>query len=317
MSAPSALRARRAVPVSETALPLHELQGPEGAPVIAVLGGISATRHVASSGSHRSVGWWEPVVGDGRAIDSSRHRVLGVDWLDGGRDSRGRPARIVTTRDQADALAARLDALGVDRLRAIVGASYGGMVALAFAAAYPARVERLVVISAAHESTPMSTALRALQRQVVELGLATGRGRDALRIARGIAMTTYRTAGEFAERFPLARDDAHRGFEVERYLAHAGRKFAVAFTPERFLALSLSADLHRVEPAAVRTPATIVAADGDTLVPRAQLVALAAGLGAPARLVRLATRHGHDAFLADPERIGHIITTALSNRIFR
>lgn len=316
MNAPSALRGRRALPVSETPLPTHELQGRDGAPVVAVLGGISATRHVASSDSDRSVGWWEPVVGDGRAIDSSRHRVLGVDWLDGGRDSRGRPARVVTTRDQAHALAARLDALGVDRLRAIVGASYGGMVALAFAAAYPARVERLVVISAAHESTPMSTALRALQRQVVELGLATGRGRDALRIARGIAMTTYRTAEEFAERFPLP-DGADNGFEVERYLAHAGRKFAAAFTPERFLALSLSADLHRVEPPAVRTPATIVAADGDTLVPRAQLVALAEGLGAPARLVRLATRHGHDAFLADPERIGDIITTALGNRIFR
>ena len=316
MSATALPLVRRA-PAAVPPLPDHELIGPHGAPVVAVLGGISASRHVASSASDATPGWWEPVVGDGRAIDLARHRVLGVDWLDGGRDARGLPARVVTTRDQADALAARLDLLGIDRLRAIVGASYGGMVALAFAAAYPDRVERLVAISAAHESAPMSTALRVLQRQVVELGVATGRGRDALRIARGIAMTTYRTAAEFADRFPLDGSEGERGFEVERYLAHAGLKFADSFTPERFLALSLSADLHRVRPRDVRTPATIVAADGDTLVPRAQLVTLARELGAPARLVRLATRHGHDAFLTDPDRIGPIVSTALSNRIFR
>lgn len=313
----SALPVPRRAQVSVPTLPAHELIGPHGAPVIAVLGGISASRHVASSANDATPGWWEPVVGVGRAIDLARHMVLGVDWQDGGRDARGLAARVVTTRDQADALAARLDRLGIHRLRAIVGASYGGMVALAFAAAYPDRVERLVVISAAHESTPMSTALRALQRQVVELGVATGRARDALRIARGIAMTTYRTATEFADRFPLDGSEGDRGFEVERYLAHAGLKFAASFTPERFLALSLSADLHRVRPHDVRTPATIVAADGDTLVPRAQLVTLARELGAPARLVRLATRHGHDAFLTDPDRVGPIVSTALSNRIFR
>ena len=313
----TALPVPRRAPVPVPTLPGHELIGPHGAPVIAVLGGISASRHVASSANDATPGWWEPVVGEGRAIDLARHRVLGVDWLDGGRDARGLAARVVTTRDQADALAARLDLLGIHRLRAIVGASYGGMVALAFAAAHPDRVERLVVISAAHESAPMSTALRALQRQVVELGVATGRARDALRIARGIAMTTYRTATEFADRFPLDGSEGERGFEVERYLAHAGLKFAASFTPERFLALSLSADLHRVRPHDVRTPATIVAADGDTLVPRAQLVTLARELGAPARLVRLATRHGHDAFLTDPDRVGPIVSTALSNRIFR
>lgn len=298
-------------------LPGHELTGAEGAPVIAVLGGISASRHVASADAEGRSGWWDTLVGPGRAIDLGRYRVLGVDWLDGGRDAHGLPARVVTTRDQADALAARLDRLGIPQLHAIVGASYGGMVALAFAAAHRGRVRRLVVISAAHESAPMSTALRALQRQVVELGLATGRGQEALRIARGIAMTTYRTAAEFADRFPPDGREGREGFAVERYLAHAGRKFAAAFTPERFLALSLSADLHRVEPEEVHAPATIVAADGDALVPRSQLVTLARELGAPARLVRLATRHGHDAFLTDPDRIGPILSTALSNRIFR
>ena len=310
----------------------YELAGPAGAPLVVALGGISAHRHVVATAENPAPGWWEPVVGPGGGIDTERFRVLGVDFLDGGRRRDGRPARTVTTHDQADALARVLDRLGERRVHAIVGASYGGMVALAFAERYPERVERLVVIGAAHESHPMSTALRAMQRRVVELGLETGRTADALAIARGIAMTTYRTAREFGERFgPDApdADDAPSGdasasgctttdvsevdspFAVERYLLHCGARFAGRFPAERFLALSLSTDLHRVDPRALRTPMVLVAAEGDTLVPESQLADLAARAGAPARVLRVPTRYGHDAFLTEPTRIARILRAAL------
>jgi len=292
----------------------HELVGPAGAPIVVALGGISADRHVVASETNAAQGWWEPVVGPGGGVDTTRFRVLGVDFLDGGRDGSGRPARTVTTHDQADALARVLDRLGEARVHAIVGASYGGMVALAFAERYPERLERLVVVSAAHESHPMSTALRAMQRRVVELGLETGRTADALAIARGIAMTTYRTAREFGERFgpDAAGADAEESeFPVERYLAHCGERFAERFRAERFLALSLSADLHRVDPAALRTPTVLVAAEGDTLVPETQLAELAARAGGPTRLLRVPTRYGHDAFLTEPTKIGRILAAAL------
>src|SRR6202165_3974404 len=100
------------------------LVGPRGAPVIAVLGGISASKHVTSSASDPSPGWWEDVVGPGRAIDTRRFRVLGVDYV-----TSGQSASPVTTTDQAEVLAAALDQSGVRSLRAVVGASYGGMVA--------------------------------------------------------------------------------------------------------------------------------------------------------------------------------------------
>ena len=113
-------------------LPKFELIGPSGAPLVVVLGGISASRHVVATEHDPSPGWWETVVGPGRAIDTTRLRVLGVDYLDGGRGSDGRPKRIVSTHDQADAIAAVLDRLSVERAHALIGASYGGMVALAF-----------------------------------------------------------------------------------------------------------------------------------------------------------------------------------------
>lgn len=288
----------------------HEIVGPANAPLIVVLGGISATRHVSE--------WWSEIVGAGRAIDTNRYRVLGIDFLDGGRRPDGRPHRTVTTHDQADAIARVLDTIGVERVHAFVGASYGGMVGLAFAERYPNRIDRLVAISAPHEPHPMSTALRALQRNIVKLGLDSGRVSEGLAIARGLAITTYRSAREFAERFesaPVEKRDGDATFDVEKYLAHHGERFAARWAAERFLALSLSGDLHRVDPTRITTPTVIVAAEGDSIVPGEQLEALANSINAPTRLVHLASVRGHDAFLTEPVALGNILEVAIATTL--
>lgn len=288
-------------------LPAHEIVGSPDGPVVVALGGISATRRVTQ--------WWRDVAGPRRALDTDRFRVLGVDFLDGGAGPDGRPERIVTTHDQADALVAVLDALGIERVHAIAGASYGGMVALAFAERYPDRVERLVAISAPASPHPLTTGIRAIQRRLVELGLETGRASDALALARALAMTTYRSAREFAERFdatPSTLTHADAVFPAEAYLRHHGAKFGSSWNPARFLALSLSADLHRVDPARITTPTLLVAAEGDTVVPREQLELLAAGIAAPVRLADLATLTGHDAFLTEPAQVGALLATTLT-----
>ena len=296
-------------------LPTYELTGPDDAPLVVVLGGISATRHVTSTSFDPATGWWEALVGEQRAIDTTQFRVLSFDYVDGGEAPDGRPLRTVSTHDQADALSSLLHALEVQRAHALVGASYGGMVALAFAERYPERVDRLVVISAPHEPHPLSTAVRALQRRVVELGLDTGKTHEALVLARALAMTTYRSAREFAERFdstPLVHGGRDATFAVERYLRHHGEKFAARWRPSRYLALSLSGDLHQVDPRDVHTPSVLVAAEGDLIVPGEQMEQLAAQLAGPARLVHVATTHGHDAFLTEPTEFGRILTDALT-----
>jgi homoserine O-acetyltransferase len=296
-------------------IPRHTLVGKTGAPIVVVLGGISASRHVVFGGSPSTPGWWSTIAGEGKAIDITRFRVLGLDFMDGGRDATGRPRRTVTTHDQALFLARVLRSIGVEKAHAVVGSSYGGMVALAFAERFPAMLGRLVAISAPHESHPMSTALRTLQRRIVELGLDTGRAADALAIARGIAMTTYRSAGEFAERFSsLPIPGARRGepqFPVEAYLRDRGARFVEAMRPERFLALSLSTDLHRVDPSRITTPTTIVAAEGDTIVPRPQLDQLAARLRGASHFKEIPTRVGHDAFLVETARVSAIVSAAI------
>lgn len=286
----------------------YELVGPTGGPVVAVLGGISATKHVTSSASDPRAGWWENVVGVQRAIDTTGFRVISFDYLD-----RGVANAPVTTDDQAHALAAALDHAGIDRLHSVVGASYGGMVALAFGAAFPARANRLIVIGAAHQSDPMATALRHLQRRVVELGAATGHERDGLSIARGIAMTSYLTPRYFEER--IDHDSLQDVKTVEdrigRYLKARGEQFADQWTSERYNALSLSLDLHSVRPEEITVPTSVVAITSDRLVPIAQSRELATRLGGPSQLIELDSFFGHDAFLGDWSRIAPFIEELL------
>jgi homoserine O-acetyltransferase/O-succinyltransferase len=272
-----------------------EIVGPNDAPVVAVLGGISASRHVTS--------WWKEFVGPEKAIDTNEFRVLSIDYRASGRDNRP-----VTTYDQALALTEALDVAGVGTVRAIVGASYGGMVALSFGALAPERVERLVVIGAAHESAPIAIAVRVLQRSIVELGLKTGRGYDALVIARGLAITTYTSADEFSNRFES------RAHDVADYLMEAGERFADRCTPERFLALSQSLDLHKVRPEEIFVPTTLIAVEEDALVPIAQARELAARISASCDFIELQSMHGHDTFLNAPELIAPFVTRSLESQ---
>jgi homoserine O-acetyltransferase len=279
-----------------------EIIGPPDAPVVAVLGGISASRHVTSTPANPERGWWEEFVGRDKTIDTNQFRVLSIDYR-----STGRTDRALTTYDQALALTSALDAAGIEKLRAIVGASYGGMVALTFGAIAPQRVERLVVIGAAHESAAIATALRILQRRVVELGLSTGRGHDGLVIARGLAMTTYSSAEEFSNRFER---DASR-HSIANFLTDSGKRFADRCTPERFLALSESLDRHSVTPEEILVPTTLIAVEEDALVPIAQVRELAARIAAPCELIELQSQYGHDTFLHAPELIVPFVARSL------
>src|SRR5579864_221962 len=208
--------------------PLHE-------PLV-VLGGISANCFPALR-PDGSPGWWSELVGEGRPLDSRQYYVIGIDFA---ADDFG--VNAPSTIEQARILAAALDTIGMDRPVSIIGASYGGMVALALAIAEPERVGRLAIISAAAEPHPASTAARELQRRVVSLGLLAGRGDEALAIARGMAMLTYRTPAEFQVRFDGGIDEetALCSSKPGAYLRARGQAFCAVMSPGRFLSLSAS-----------------------------------------------------------------------------
>lgn len=271
--------------------------------IVGALGGISAHKVIWGPD-----GWWNELAGPDKAIDPTLHTLVGIDWREPVGDE------VVSTADQADHLAHTLDSQGIERLDTLFGSSFGGNVALAFAARHPDRVGRLVIIGAAHRSHPMATALRALQRRVVLLGLESGQARQALEIARGIAMTTYRTAKEFAGRFET-RPDVTGTFPVERYLEHHGTQYATRNTPQRFLGLSLALDLHEVDPAEIRTPALLIAFEGDAIAPPWQMAELRDRLAGPAELVVLESIYGHDAFLKSSEAYATLLRSQLLENV--
>ena len=131
------------------------LGDPSNPPVL-VLGGISANCFPATRPDGR-LGWWPGLVGADCLIDPNDFYILGVDFAG---DETG--ASAPTTADQARIVAAALDVIGIARPVFVIGASYGAMVGLALAEAEPERIDRLVVISAAAEPHPASTAAREL-----------------------------------------------------------------------------------------------------------------------------------------------------------
>ena len=203
------------------------LIGNRRGPLVAVLGGISAHRVVAGD----AAAWWPQIVGAGLGVDTRQYCVLGMDYL-GGRGDSSTPsgdsstppgdsstptgARFppISSYDQADALGRIVRHLGSSSLHAILGASYGGMVALCFAERYPAEVQRMVIVSAADKPQALSTAWRSVQRQIVREAIARGEGAAGLKLARALAMTTYRSSSEFSRRFDAAPTRSPRGFSI-------------------------------------------------------------------------------------------------------
>jgi homoserine O-acetyltransferase len=291
--------------------------GPEGAPVIATLGGISAGRFVTPAAGEK--GWWSEIVGPGKAIDTNSVRVLGIDFLGGSGATTGpragqRDFPSISSYDQAELLRRLVDHLSIPVLAAIVGASYGGMVALAFAERHPKCVEKIVVISAADRANPLSTAWRSVQRAIVRYALSKDDGPEGLRLARALAMATYRSPQEFMARFadPPSVESGRYVFPVEKYLLARGDAYANTYLPEAFVCLSESIDLHRIDASAIAVPTALVAVKEDQLVPIGDMRALHERLGERGKLFEISSLFGHDAFLKEKDELRAIFARVLT-----
>ncbi|MCQ8185993.1 alpha/beta fold hydrolase [Parvularcula maris] len=265
---------------------------------ILVLGGISAGRRVTSCDD----GWWGELVGPQRAVCCDRDLIIGADYLPehGGQAKRLRP------EDFANLFLKALRDEGVEELGAVIGASFGGMVALAMARLAPARIGRLAVVCAAHRPHPMATAVRHIQRQILELTEGTNREAEGVGLARQLAMTTYRSAEEFGSRFGPGGED------LEAYLKHHGDRYASTVSAARYRTLSAAIDAHSEDPSLIKVPTTVIAAEGDQLVPLELAQELAARLPKLDRYEVIPTRYGHDAFLKETAAIAPILKGMLS-----
>ncbi len=262
--------------------PTPVLTGPDDAPTILVLGGISAPA---------APSWWPGIAGPGCALDTERVRLLGMSF-DGH-----------STQQQAEHILRTLDDLGIDRLHAAVGCSYGGMVCLALAALAPDRLQQLVVVAAAHRPHALAAGWRRVQQRILAFADDLGAPEQGVALARMLAMTTYRGARGLDDRF-----DAD---SVGDWLDHHGRTYASATSNARYLRLSRAIDAHRVDPRDLVVPLTLIGFDSDQLAPPWLLAELAGRAAGPVDLHILPSPHGHDAFLLEVDALAAHLRAAV------
>lgn len=285
---------------------LGRIYGKPGAPLIVIPGGISASRFLADN-KENGHGWWMDLVFPGGPIDLNRYQVLGLDLAPSGQNINKRVT--ITTHDQANRLAAILDDMGVETAHAAIGTSYGGMVLLAFAENHPERFERLCLLGATHRPFPMGVAWRGIERRIIELGIEAGDINGGLKLARELAMTTYRSAEEFSRRFTGEQlSNRPLRFDVDGYLENCGAKYHEIMPAMRFLALSESIDLHTVDPRKITTPTLLIATRSDQLAPPSEIALLNDQLAGPSEMVTIDSIYGHDSFLKEYDALGPLIT---------
>lgn len=285
----------------------YEVVGGDDAPVIVAAGGISAGRHAVASREFAEPGWWQAQAG---SLGLPGYRLLSFDWV--GAD--GAIDRAIDPADQAEALVRLLDDLCVPKLAGFVGASYGAMVGLHVASRFPDRCGPLLAISGSGAPHPYSSACRSLQRRAIAFGETIGDRASGVALARAMAMLTYRTPAEFADRFaaPPRIEDGRLRVAADDYLDHHGNRHVRRMSAIAYRRLSESIDLHRVDPGAVCVPARFVAVDSDALVPAADIEAFAQAVpGATFR--RIGSRFGHDAFLKEDAAIAAILDDFLAS----
>ncbi|TAN05568.1 MAG: homoserine O-acetyltransferase [Rhodanobacteraceae bacterium] len=238
---------------------------------VLILTGLSPSAHAARNPTDDSPGWWEDLVGPGKAIDTDRWFVICANSLGSCKGSSG-PASInpatgepwrlefpeLSLEDVGNAGFELVCGLGIERLATLIGCSMGGMSALGCLAHHPGFARAHVSVCTAPRAQPFAIAIRSLQREAIRLDPNWNEGRyddehypeTGMNIARKLGVITYRSALEWSGRFgrirldPDARDDEPFGaeFEIESYLNAHARRFTRSFDPNCYLYLSRASD---------------------------------------------------------------------------
>jgi homoserine O-acetyltransferase/O-succinyltransferase len=289
----------------------------------------------ALTGSADVEAWWGPLVGPGRALDTSRHAIVSANLLGGCYGSTGpaewkaeRGGRFpdLTPVDLARAHVPLLEHLGVRRLALVTGGSLGGMVALQWGRVTSIPTERLVVFAAPAAASPQAIGWNAVQRMSIEADPAwsggdylAGQGPAAgLAAARALAMITYRSAAEYQARFGRMSSRSEGVFDVEHYLRRQGDKLVARFDAASYVALMRSMDLQDVGDLATAARETArqvervigVGIDSDILYPASEVrdwVAAYQAAGGGAEYREIASLYGHDAFLIEWDQVERML----------
>ncbi|MFJ2841479.1 homoserine O-acetyltransferase [Streptomyces griseofuscus] len=322
---------------------------PDASNAVLVLHALTGDSHVTGPAGpgHPTPGWWEPLVGPGRPLDTDRWFVVAPNVLGGcqgstgpssarpdGRRAWGGAFPFLTQRDQVAAEAALADALGIDRWALVAGGSMGGMRAVEWAASYPDRTGALLLLATTGAASAEQIAWAGIQLRAIRTD-PDWRGGDyhdaargphtGLGLARRLAHVTYRSEPELATRFgraPQGAEHPWRGgrYQVDSYLDHHAEKLVSRFDAASYVVLTEAMNAHdtgrsrgglRSALARVTAPTLVAGVDSDRLYPLAQQHELAAAIPGADRTRVVQSPYGHDGFLIETEQVGALVTELL------
>lgn len=314
---------------------------------VLILHALSGDAHAAGLDiEQKNPGWWDSMIGPGRAFDTNKYFVISSNVIGGCKGSTGpssiNPATgrryaldfpIVTINDMADAQKRLIDHLGIDKLLTAVGGSMGGMLALSWLVRYPDRIRSAIPIATAIKHGPQQIAFNEVGRQAIMADPHWNSGNyyggplpaKGLAVARMIGHITYMSDLSMEEKFGRQRKDEAEPFkftadyEVEGYLRYRGDSFVKRFDANSYLYITKAMDNFDATQwrplqdslQGLKTKVLVIAFKSDWLYPAYQskeIVKACKRSGIETTYCEIDSTCGHDAFLLEIEEETHLIS---------
>ncbi len=346
------------LPELQVAYESYGALSPAGDNVIYICHALTGDAHAAGyhSPQDKKSGWWDAMIGPGKGIDTNRFHVICANILGGCMGTTG-PSSIdprtgvpygssfptITTGDMVHVQYLLLQHLGIKRLAAVIGGSFGGMQVMEWIRRYPLVADKGVCIASAMSLSAQALAFDIVGRNAIQADPAWAAGDyygktqapvQGLAQARMIGHITYLSSENMKRKFgrekkairePLPRFATP--FQVESYLDYQGSKFVGRFDANSYLHITEAMDIFDLaenyadpveafRPVAPHVHVLVVALSSDWLFPPEQSLAVARALVCAGKHVSyclLPSHYGHDAFLVEVERLGDVLRTFLES----
>lgn len=300
-------------------------------------------------------GWWEIVIGPGKALDSEKYFIICSNVLGGCKGTTG-PSSInpktnkpygldfpvITIKDMVNVQKKLIDSFNINQLVAVIGGSMGGMQVLEWVVEYPKMMKKAVAIATTGMSSPQQIAFNEVGRQAIfsdpnwlggnyyESGKIPENG---LSLARMIAHITYLSDESMDIKFGRDLQDKDEisydfsiDFQVESYLKHQGETFVKRFDANSYLFITKAVDLFDLSVnnslidgfKDIEAKMEIISVDSDWLYPTEQSTEIVTALNAnniETTFSEIKSNYGHDAFLLEKGQLNHILSKFLAENI--
>ena len=318
---------------------------------ILILHALTGNAHVA--GFHqgeKDPGWWDNMIGHGKAFDTDRYFVICSNVIGGCQGSTG-PSSInpktnkpygldfplITIKDMVEAQSRLVRSLGISKLLCVAGGSMGGMQVLQWTVSFPEMVQTAIPIATSARHSPQQIAFNEVGRQAIMADHAWKEGQyyghaapsRGLAVARMIGHITYMSDVSMAEKFGRRVKEERPekkfspDFEVEGYLQYRGDNFVKRFDANSYLYITKAIDrfdltngagLEKVFKSASGIKFLVIAFKSDWLYPAYQskeIVRACKQAQIDVSFCELNSTYGHDAFLIEVEEQEHFIKNFL------